>query len=108
MYSMKYVGEDNGIKRAKGISRHLVASTSHQTYRDAFVNQKETSYEMTIFRSELHTVRTVTFHKRGLSAWEDKRCWLDANSSVPHGSYLSGLPPKHRRVFPTPASGDVC
>jgi len=107
MYSMKFLGQDVAIKRAKGISRHLVASTSHKTYRDAFLSKSETSYQMTIFRSRLHTVETVTFRKRGLSAWEDKRCWLDANSSVPHGSYLSGLPPKRRRVFPTPSSGDV-
>ena len=108
MYSMKYLGDrDGGIKRAKGISRHLVASTSHATYREAFVNQMETGYEMTILRSELHTVRTVTFRKRGLSAWEDKRCWLEPNASVPHGSHLSGLPPKRRRVFVPPPSGDV-
>ena len=107
MYSVKYVGEAGGIKRAKGISRHLVSSTSHQTYLEAFMNQHETEYQMTILRSELHTVKTVTFRKRGLSAWEDKRCWLDANSSVPHGSHLSGLPPKRRRVHSPPPSGDV-
>ena len=107
MYSMKYLGEESGIKRAKGISYKLVRNTSHEKYREAFLNQNENTYEMTILRSELHTVRTVTFKKRGLSAWEDKRCWLDPNSSVPHGSYLSGLPPKRRRVFPTPYSGDV-
>ena len=107
MYSMKLLGVDTSIKRAKGISRHLVASTSHDTYREAFLSQGETSYQMTIFRSRLHDIETVTFRKRGLSAWEDKRCWLEANSSVPHGSYLSGLPPKRRRVFPTPISGDV-
>ena len=107
MYSMKYLGENVAIKRAKGISRHLVASTSHESYREAFMSQRETNYDMTILRSKLHTIQTVTFRKRGLSAWEDKRCWLDANSSVPHGSCLSGLPAKRRRVFPTPASGDV-
>ena len=108
MYSMKYLGEEDGIKRAKGISYSLVRTTPHEKYREAFLNQNESIYEMTILRSELHTVRTVNFKKRGLSAWEDKRCWLDANSSVPHGSYLSGLPPKRRRVFPAPCSGDVC
>ncbi|MEL7309402.1 MAG: hypothetical protein AAGK05_17130 [Pseudomonadota bacterium] len=107
MYSMKYLGQETGIKRAKGISRHLVASTSHSTYREAFLSQSETSYQMTILRSQLHTVETVTFRKRGLSAWEDKRCWLEANSSVPHGSYLSELPSKRRRVFIPPTSGDV-
>ena len=107
MYSMKYLGQEAGIKRAKGISRHLVASTSHDTYREAFLSQQETNYDMTILRSTLHTIQTVTFRKRGLSTWEDKRCWLDANSSVPHGSCLSGLPAKRRRVFPVPCSGDV-
>ena len=107
MYSMKFLGEEQSIKRAKGISRHLVASTSHQTYRDAFLHQTETRYHMTVLRSQLHSVQTVTFRKRGLSAWEDKRCWLDANSSLPHGSELCGLPPKRRRVFPVPISGDV-
>ena len=107
MYSMKYLNSEAAIKRAKGISRHLVASTSHATYRETFLAQNETSYQMTILRSQLHTVETVTFRKRGLSAWEDKRCWVDANSSVPHGSYLSPLPPKRRRVFTPPPSGDV-
>ena len=107
MYSIKYLGEAGGIKRAKGISRHLVSSTSHSTYLDAFTSQSETEYQMTILRSVLHTVNTVSFRKRGLSAWEDKRCWLEPNSSVPHGSCLSGLPPKRRRVFIPPASGDV-
>lgn len=107
MYSMKYLGQDAAIKRAKGISRHLVASTSHATYRETFLLQRETTYDMTILRSSLHTIQTVTFRKRGLSMWEDKRCWLDANTSFPHGSCLSGLPAKRRRVFPAPASGDV-
>ena len=107
MYSMKYLGQNVAIKRAKGISRHLVASTSHESYREAFMAQRDNNYEMTILRSTLHTIQTVTFRKRGLSAWEGKRCWLEANSSVPHGSCLSGLPAKRRRVFPTPSSGDV-
>lgn len=107
MYSMKFLGGEQSIKRAKGIARHLVSSTSHKAYRDAFLQQSETRYQITAIRSRLHTVETITFRKRGLSAWEDKRCWLDDNSSVPHGSYLSGLPPKRRRVFPVPISGDV-
>ena len=107
MYSMKYLGQEAAIKRAKGISRHLVASTSHNTYREVFLSNRESNYEMTILRSKLHTIQTVTFRKRGLSAWEDKRCWLDANTSVPHGSNLSGIPLKRRRVYPTPSSGDV-
>ena len=65
---MKYLGEDAGIKRAKGISKHIVKSTSDQAYYDAYHNQTESSINMTIIRSTLHTVNTVTFRKRGLLA----------------------------------------
>ena len=47
MYRMKYLGEDAGIKRAKGISKHILKSTSHQSYRDAYHNQTESSIKMT-------------------------------------------------------------
>lgn len=107
MYSMKFLGQGTSIKRAKGISRHLVASTTHESYRNVFDNQTESTYEMTILRSQLHTIQTTTFKKRGLSAFDDKRCWLDSNISVPHGSYLSDLPRKRRRVIVTPVSGDI-
>ena len=97
MYSIKFLNEDRAIKRAKGISRHLVASTSHDRYREAFESQCENTYNMTIFCSELHTIKTAPFRKGGLSPWEDKRCWLDANLSVPHGSHRSGIPRKRPR-----------
>ena len=103
---MKHLGEDAGIKRAKGISKHIVKSTSHQSYRDAYHNQTESSIKMTLIRSQLRTVNTVSFQKRALSVGRYAllaRCQFFSL----HGLYLSGLPPKRRRVLPTPVSGDV-
>ena len=105
--SMLYLCSDGSIKRAKGISRHLVTSTAHDIYREVFLYQSEASYQIIILRSKFHTRNTVIFRKRGLSAWEDKGCWLDALSPVPDDLYFSVLPPKRRRGFPPLASGDI-
>ena len=107
MYSMKYKDTDTSIKRAKGISRHIVRDMKHKTYREAFEEKKTTHVQMTILRSKQHTIKTTTFNKRALSAWEDKRCWLTENESLPHGHVDSPVPmPKRRRVM-LPVSGDV-
>ena len=107
MYSMKYKDTDTSIKRAKGISRHIVKSMKHETYKEAFEEKKTTHVQMTILRSKQHTIKTTTFRKRALSAWEDKRCWVSANESLPHGHVDSPVPmPKRRRVI-VPVSGDV-
>ena len=106
MYSFKVEGS-RGIKRAKGISKSVVSRLDHDRYRDIFRELKENTVTMTILRSRRHTVQTVTFQKRALSAWEDKRCWLDHNTSLPHGHYASGVPPPKRRRLAVPPSGDV-
>ena len=107
MYSMKYKDTDTSIKRAKGISRHIVQSMKHDIYKEAFEEQKTTNVQMTILRSKNHTIQTTTFNKRALSAWEDKRCWLNENESLPHGHVDSPVPMPKRRRLMMPVSGDV-
>ena len=107
MYSMKYKDTDTSIKRAKGISKNIVKNMKHDRYRETFEEKKTTRVQMTILRSKQHTIQTTTFNKRALSAWEDKRCWLNENESLPHGHVDSPVPmPKRRRVA-LPVSGDV-
>ena len=107
MYSMKYKDSDTCIKRAKGITKDIVKDMKHDIYREAFKNKNITSVDMTIIRSQLHTLQTTTFKKRALCAWEDKRLWLNENESLPHGHVDSPVPmPKRRRVM-VPVSGDV-
>ena len=107
MYSMKYKDTDACIKRAKGISRHLVKNMRHITYKKAFLEKKTTHVQMTILRSKQHMIQTTTFNKRALSAWEDKRCWLSENVSLPHGHVKSPVPMPKRRRVELPMSGDV-
>ena len=107
MYSMKFADSPSSIKRAKGISKHIVKKMKHDAYREAFEDKKTTRVQMTILRSQHHTIQTTTFNKRALSAWEDKRCWLSENASLPHGHVDSPVPlPKRRRVM-VPVPGDV-
>ena len=107
MYSMKYMQTDTAIKRAKGISKHIIQKMKHDNFKEAFEEKKTTRVQMTILQSKQHTIRTTTFNKRALSAFEDKRCWLSENESLPHGHVDSPVPlPKRRRLI-LPESGDV-
>ena len=107
MYSMKFKDTDSSIKRAKGISKHIVKNMKHDLYREAFEEKKTTRVQMTIIRSKQHTVQTTTFNKRALSAWEDKRMWLNENDSLPHGHVDSPVPMAKRRRVMLPPTGDV-
>ena len=108
MYSMEY--EDariESINRGKGLSKSIVKAYLPSDYLSAYKEAKEISCEMTILRSHRHAIRTVTLTKRGLSCWEDKRCWLSPNESVPYGHYSSGVPQTKRRRLDIPQYGDV-
>ena len=98
------------FKRTKGIAKPLVKTFRHQLCQDAFHNKTESYVEMTSLRSKTHTLSTHKTRKRGLSAWEDKRCWLSENESLPYGSSLSSVTwecSAKRRKKDVPASGDV-
>ena len=107
MYSMKYKDTDTSIKRAKGISKHLVKNMRHDRFKEVYEEKKISHVQMTIIRSQQHTVQTTTFNKRALSAWEDKRCWLNENFSLPHGHMDCPVPMPKRRRVQVPESGDV-
>ena len=107
MYSMKYKNSDKAVKRAKGISRHIINNMRHERFVEAFEEKTTTFVQMTILRSKRHTIQTTAINKRALSAWEDKRVWVSENVSLPHGHKDSPVPlPKRRRVA-LPESGDV-
>lgn len=107
MYSIKLKGKKDSIKRGKGISRCLVKQFKHETYENAYKNKIITFVNMTILKSQNHTVHTHTFKKRALSAAEDKRCWISNNISLPHGHHQTGIPPPKKQKLNIPPSGDV-
>ena len=107
MYSIKLEDEEDGIKRAKGISRAIVKNMRHEEYLNTYNQHKETYVNMTILKSTEHTIHTTTFRKRALSCLEDKRCWIDSNDSLPHGNYNISFQSRKRPRISLPASGDV-
>ena len=108
MYSIDFKESSKEIKRAKGISRCVVVKMKHKLYRKVLTRQMLTHVDMTVIGSQQHKVRTKTFTKRALSAWEDKRCWMSMNHSLPHGHPDTGIPPPKKRRLSLPPSGDVC
>jgi hypothetical protein len=107
MYSLKFKNDVNTIKRAKGITRSVVTRLNHNEYRAVFEQLYTTKVDMTVIQSRNHSLNTVTFRKRALCAWEDKRVWIDVNESLPHGNVGSPVPPPKRRRIALPPSGDV-
>ena len=107
MYSIKIEDHNDEIKRAKGVSKTIVRNLRHENYKQVYKSFAETSVQMTILKSVEHRIHTFTFNKRALSCWEDKRCWLAANRSLPHGHVDSPVPPAKRRRVAVPPSGDV-
>ena len=45
------------------------------------------SFDQMRIRSNLHHMETITYNKKSLSFFEDKRCWLSLNKSLPYGHY---------------------
>ena len=107
MYSIKYKDSNESIKRAKGISKSIVKNMKHREYKKAFLNKRVSHINMTILKSQSHEVTTHTFRKRALSAWEDKRCWISSNISLPHGHHETDIPPPKKQKLSIPPSGDV-
>ena len=107
MYSIKMKESNEEIKRAKGVSKSIVRNLRHEKYKQVYKSLRETNVQMTILKSIEHRVHTFTFNKRALSCWEDKRCWLSANKSLPHGNVDSPIPPAKRCRVDVPSSGDV-
>ena len=107
MYSMKYLNDDKSVKRAKGIQKAIVSSFDHVDYQNIYYSSMQSVETMTLIQSRKHQLSTVNIKKRGLSLWEDKRCWLEKNYSLPYGHHSLSLPPPSKRTRLLPKCGDV-
>jgi len=92
-YSM--LTESNISKhRAKGVTRRT--PLLHQQYLDVYHSfhpddqqtpPKRVSAGQHNFRSDNHSILTVSYNKVALSVVDDKRMWLTQNTSLPYGHY---------------------
>ena len=71
MYS--FLVDDNGEhKRAKGMSRNVVATISHNKYKDVLLNNKCIRHSMNRNQSEDYRIGTYEINKISLSCFDDK------------------------------------
>ena len=83
MYSL--ITQTNDIKRAKGVSRHIVEKVvKHNHYKDCLLKEQQCFYTMTYIQSHLHEIHTVDLHKKSLSPCDTKRYQLDNIFSLPY------------------------
>ena len=89
MYSIKYKNSsiNRGVKKAKGVQKAVVQNFTHDDYKAAYRNKDCSVVNMTLIRAQNHVISTQTIRKKALSAWDEKRCWLTQNSSLPFGNY---------------------
>ena len=91
MYSFIYHKNDTEIneKRCKGVSRVVVKNElCHEHYKETLLNCTEMKSTMYGLRSDRHIMYCDKINKVSLSAFDDKRYWLDDGiSSLAYGHY---------------------
>jgi hypothetical protein len=103
-YSMLTV-DDEEKKRAKGVRRStLMTEISHSDYRQAYTNQVTFAHSQRRIGSRRHQIYNMTYRKKSLSFFEDKRAWLEQNYSLPYGNHLLNgqVKPERKRAAVLP------
>ena len=73
MYS--YLADDNGEhKKTKGAYRNVVATVSHNEYKDVLLNKKCLTHSMSRIQCEDHRIGTYEINKISLSCFDEKWC----------------------------------
>lgn len=89
-YSM-LTGDGKEIKRAKGVRLATIFNEiTHKMYRGSYKKQKRHQHVQRRIGSNHHQMYNITYKKRTLSFFEDKRAWISKNHSLPFGNYRLG------------------
>ena len=68
-----YLANDNSEhKKAKGVSRNVVATMSHNEYKDVLLNKKYLRYSTNRIQSKDHKIGTYEINKISLCCFDDK------------------------------------
>ena len=70
MYS--FLVDKNEHKKAKGVNRNVVATISHNEYKDVLLNKKCLRHSMNIIQSKDRRTGTYETNKISLSCFDDK------------------------------------
>ena len=68
-----YLVDDNSVhKKAKGVNKNVVATISHNEYKDVLLNKKCLRHLMNRIQSKCHEIGTYEINKIPLSCFDDK------------------------------------
>ena len=68
-----YLVYDNSeYKKEKGVNRNVVATISHNKYKDVLLNQKYLRHSINRIQSKDHKIVTYEINKISLSCFDDK------------------------------------
>ena len=68
-----YLVDDNSEhKKVKGVNRNVVATISHNEYKDVLLNKKCLRHSMNRIQSKDHKIRTYEIYKISLSCFDDE------------------------------------
>ena len=70
MYS--FLVDNNKHKKAKGVNKHVVATISHNEYKDVLLNKKCIKPSVNRIHSEDHRIGTYEINKISLFCFDDK------------------------------------
>ena len=66
------VNDNSEHKKAKGVNRNVVATISHNEYKDVLLNKKCLRHSMNRIQSKDHKIGTYEINKISLSCFDDK------------------------------------
>ena len=72
---------------AKGVGRSVQKTFTHDDYRDRHFAKTELRKSIRRMQSFGHKIFNIMQEKIALSFFENKRAWLDDNTSLPYGHY---------------------
>ena len=67
------VNDNSELKKAKGVNRNVVATISHNEYKDALLNKKCLGHSRNRIQSEDHRIGAFETNKISPSCFDDKR-----------------------------------
>ena len=82
---LPYTGESKRDNRLKGVSKDVTKKITHQQYKDVALGCNKLECKMTTFKSNKFQIYTTEITKTALNTFDNKRLYIDAFTTVPHG-----------------------
>jgi len=80
------------FKKAKGIKKNIVENINFDDYKTCLELEKDKLINQRMIKSKKHDLSTIEQTKKGLSAFDDKRCIIkESTDTLPWGHFKIGI-----------------